>query len=132
VVGLPPEQPGFIKQKDAMQGTSNVVNQLVLVVVSERQGEDLLQAMVKERFYFTKIDSSGMVFQEPNLCLLIGLNNSRLSTLLDLVTRYCQPYQEYVPVQFNLPTGMPPLSMIEASAGGALVYVLDVERFEQF
>jgi len=115
-----------------MQGLSTTVNQIVFVVVSERQAEDLLQAMVKERFYFTKIDSSGMVFQEPNLCLLIGLNNTRLNTLLELVKQYCQPFQEYVPVQFNLPTGMPPLSMIEARAGGALVYVLDVERFEQF
>ena len=115
-----------------MQGNSTTVNQIVFVVVSERQADDLLQAMVKERFYFTKIDSSGMVFQEPNLCLLIGLNNSRLSTLLDLVKQYCQPFQEYVPVQFNVPSGMPPLSMIEARAGGALAYVLDVERFEQF
>jgi uncharacterized protein YaaQ len=115
-----------------MQGTANIVNQLVLLVVSERQGEDLLQAMVNERFYFTKIDSSGMVFQEPTLCLLIGLNHSRYNTLMALVTEHCQPYQEYVPVQFNLPAGMPPLSMIEARAGGALVYSLEVERFLQF
>lgn len=111
---------------------SNETNQLIFVVVSERQAEDLLQALVKEHFYFTKIDSSGMVFQEPTLFLLIGLNNSRLSTLLGLVTEYCQPYQEYVPVQFNMPAGFPALSMIEARAGGALVYVLYVERFEQF
>lgn len=115
-----------------MQPSTGNVNQLVLVFVSERQAEDLLQALVKERFYFTKIDSSGMIFQEPTLCLLIGLNNSRLSTLLGLVTQYCQPFQEYVPVQFNMPAGFPSLSMIEARAGGALVYVLDVERFEQF
>lgn len=115
-----------------MQDLSSTVNQIVFIIVSERQAEDLLQALVKEHFYFTKIDSSGLVFQEPNLCLLIGLNSTRLNTLTDLVKQYCQPYEEYVPVQFNLSTGMPPLSMIEARAGGALVYVLDVERFEQF
>jgi uncharacterized protein YaaQ len=108
------------------------VNLLVLIVVSDRQAGDLLQAMVKERYYFTKIDSQGMVFQEPNLCLLVGLNNTRLKTLLDLITEHCQPFQEYVPVQLSTPAGFPPMRMIEASAGGALVYALDVERFEQF
>ena len=115
-----------------MTSAIDPVNLLVFIVVSERQAEGLLQAMVKERFYFTKIDSQGMVFQEPTLCLLIGLNNARLSSLMGLVTEHCQPFQEYVPVQINPSAGFPPLSMIEAKAGGALVYVVDVERFEQF
>lgn len=109
----------------------NTVNQLVLVVVSERQAEELLRALVKEHFYFTKIDSSGMVFQEPTLTLMIGLYNTRLMELLALIGKYCQPYEEYVPVQFNPPAGLPPLSMIEAKAGGALVYLLNVQRFVQ-
>ncbi|HEX9028620.1 MAG TPA: cyclic-di-AMP receptor [Anaerolineales bacterium] len=107
------------------------VNQLVMLVVLERQAENLLPALSKEHFYFTKIDSSGMVFQETTLCLLIGLNNSRLTGLLGLVTEYCQPREEYVPVQFNPPVGFAPFPMIEARIGGALIYVLDVDRFEQ-
>ncbi len=115
-----------------MVANQSPVNQLVFIIVSERQAEELLKALVRERFYFNKIDSSGMVFQEPTLCLLIGLNNTRRSGLMDLVGKCCRPYQEYIPVQFNSPAGFPPMSMIEARAGGALVYVLDVERFEQF
>lgn len=115
-----------------MEQKPSTVNQIVFIVVSERQAEELLKALVREHFYFTKIDSSGMVFQEPTLCLLIGLNNARLAALLELVTQYCQPYEEYVPMQLNPASGFPPLSMIEAKAGGALAYVLDVERFAQF
>lgn len=114
-----------------MSETQSTVNQLVFIVVSERQAEELLKALVQERFYFTKIDSSGMIFQEPTLCLLIGLNNTRRAALMDLVSLHCQPYEEYIPVQFNAPAGFPPMSMIEARAGGALVYVVDVEQFEQ-
>jgi uncharacterized protein YaaQ len=114
-----------------MTETQGPVNQLVFIVVSERQAEDLLKALVQERFYFTKIDSSGMIFQEPTLCLLVGLNNTRRTALMELVKETCKPFEEYIPVQFNAPAGFPPMSMIEARAGGALVYVLDVERFEQ-
>jgi uncharacterized protein YaaQ len=115
-----------------MASTQSQVNQLVFIVVSERQADELLKALVKERFYFTKIDSSGMIFQEPTLCLLIGLNSTRRDALMELVGQCCRPFEEYIPVQFNAPAGFPPMSMIEARAGGALVYVLDVERFEQF
>lgn len=115
-----------------MAQTQSPVNQIVFIVVYERQAEELLKALVEERYYFTKIDSSGMIFQEPILCLLIGLNNSRRNALMELVSQRCRPFEEYIPVQFNAPAGFPPMSMIEARAGGALVYVLDVERFEQF
>ncbi len=109
---------------------SAALNQLAFVVVSERQAGDLMQALVKDRYQFTKIDSSGLFFQEPTLCLLVGLHNSRLSKLMALITEHCQPYQEYIPAQFNPSAGMPRMSMIEARAGGAMVYLLDVERFE--
>ncbi len=115
-----------------MATTNSTVNQLVFIVVSERQAGELLKTLVREKFYFTKIDTSGMVFQEPTLCLLIGLNNTRYSALMELVGQCCKTYEEYIPVQLNPPAGFPPLSMIEAQSGGALVYVLDVERFEQF
>lgn len=114
-----------------MSSSINTVNQLVFVVVSERQAEELLHALVEQHIYFTKIDSQGMVFQEPTLCLLIGLNETRLTDLLAIINETCQPYEEYVPVQFTPPAGLPPLSMIEAKAGGALVYLLNVQRFVQ-
>ncbi len=110
----------------------DIVNQLVVVVVSGRQSEELMHELTKNHFYFTRIDSTGMVFQEPTVFLLIGLNNSRLGPLMSLIERICQPRQEYVPVQFNPPAGFPPMSMIEARIGGALVYQVDIERFEQF
>lgn len=110
----------------------STVNQLVFVIVSGRQADLLSQALVKERFYFTKFDISMFAFQETTLCLMIGLNNTRNDLLIKLVEENCQPHQEYVPVQFSPPAGFPPLSMIEARVGGALVYRVDVERFEQF
>ncbi len=112
--------------------STSPVNQLVFVVVSGRQADAFSQALVKERFYFTKFDISMFAFQETTLCLMIGLNKSRYGGLMQLVEEHCQPHQEYVPVQFTPPAGFPPLSMIEARVGGALVYSVDVELFEQY
>ena len=108
------------------------VNQLVFVVVSGRQAEDLMQVLIKERFYFTRVETAGPIFQDPTVCLLIGLNNSRNAVLLGLISQACPPRKEYVPVQFTPPAGFPPLSMIETQINGALIYTVEVDRFEQY
>lgn len=107
------------------------VDQLALVVASGHQADELTQQLVGNKFYFTRIDSSGGILQEQTICLLIGFHRSRLPVLVGLAEEYCRPYQEYIPTQINLAEGAPPFPLIEAQAGGALIYVLDVERFEQ-
>ena len=109
----------------------NSVNQLVFAIVAERQADELMRQLVKDHFYFTKIDSTALALQEPNVFLLIGLNKQRMDRLMGLVREACQPYKEYVPVRLLPPAGMPPLPMIEASAGGALLYSVEVQRFIQ-
>lgn len=106
------------------------INRLVLVVAGAQAGE-LMQRLSQERFYFTKIDSTGGLVQEPNVTLLIGLNESRLNSFLELVRKVCQPYRQFIPAHVSVhPMHMQP-AMIEAEMGGATVFVLEVERFEQ-
>ncbi len=111
---------------------SDTVNLLVIVVVSGRQADELKSQLVRERFYFTQIDSSGGPLQEPTVCLLIGLNQARLDPLMGVVQAACKRFQEYIPVQLTPPAGLPPMQMIEAQVGGALVYAVEVEQFIQF
>ncbi len=114
-----------------MTMSSSTIDQLVILVLSGYQAEDLMHHLVEARFYFTKIDSSGGLLNEPTVCLLIGLNNVRMPALLELVQKYCHPFTQYIPTQLNSQSGYPSMSMIEAQVGGALIYTLNVERFEQ-
>ncbi len=114
-----------------MKSPATEINQLAILVVSGYQSDDLMQHLVEQRFYFTKIDSSGGMLNEPAVCLLLGLNKSRLPLLVDLIQKCCQPYTQYIPTQLNSQSGYPSMSMIEAQVGGGLIYTLNVERFEQ-
>ncbi len=106
------------------------IDRLVIVVAGAQAGE-LIQRLSQEKFYYTKIDSSGGLIQEPNVTLLVGLNESRLGTLLDMVRKICQPYRQFIPAHVSVhPMHMQP-AMIEAEMGGATVFVLEVERFER-
>ena len=114
-----------------MTPTDNV-NLLILIIVSGRQADELKSQLVRERFYFTQIDSSGGPLQEPTVCLLIGLNSSRMDRLMGVAQAACRRFQEYIPIQMAPPIGLPPMQMIEAQAGGALIYAVEVEQFIQF
>ncbi len=107
------------------------INQLIMIVVAGSQAGELTQQLTQNGFYYTKVDSSGGIIQEPLLCLFIGLDKERLATLMSIVRHCCKPYRQYIPT--TLPTQPGPIlpPMIEAQIGGATIYSMDVERFEQ-
>jgi uncharacterized protein YaaQ len=108
------------------------INQLAFVAVSGSQAGDLMQNLTKNGFYFTKIDSSGGIIQEPMVCLLIGFNKSRTEDLMKLSRKYCQPHKQYIPANMSIQPGYTnQIPMIEAQIGGAVIHLLNVERFEQ-
>ena len=109
----------------------SAIDRLVVIVVSGPQGGDLMHQLTQEKFAFTKVDSSGGLVQEPTLCLIVGLGNTRLSALLELIRKVCQPLRQYIPTNLNIQPGYPNLPMIEAQIGGATVYLMNVEQFEQ-
>ena len=108
------------------------IDLLVLIVVSESQSKKLMAHLNKQQFYFTLIDSTNSIFHEPTVCLLLGLNHTRKDSLNSLVERYCQPYNSLIPVNIRTTTEFSLLSVMESTEGGATIFSLPVEYFEQF
>lgn len=105
---------------------------LVILVISGLQAPQLMDRLNKERFNFTKMDSFGGVIQESTICLLLGINQSRMQLLQDIVSEYCQPVSQYIPAQMvSAPHEYLSMAMVEAKVGGAVLYTMNVERFEQ-
>jgi len=110
---------------------SDLVNQMVMATVAGDQTGELTHQLTQEGFYFTQVDSRGGLLEEPTICLLIGLNHTRLERLLGLLRECCHARRRFIPVQVEAaPLQIQP-TMIEAEVGGAILYVLNVERFEQ-
>lgn len=107
------------------------IDLLVLIVVSSSQSKKLMANLNRKQFYFTVIDSTNSLFHEPTVCLLLGLNHDRLETLNQLVQKYCQPYKKFIPIQMRITGEISSLPALESQEGGATLYALDVEHFEQ-
>jgi len=107
------------------------INQLVIATVAGAQAGSLTERLTREGFYVTQVDSSGGILYEATLSLLIGLDRARLPRLLEVIRECCHTRRRFVPAHVEAPLLEVQPVMIEAEVGGATIYVLDVERFEQ-
>jgi uncharacterized protein YaaQ len=110
---------------------SSDIDQLVVVIAASDQISDLSKTLNREKFFFTRIDSTSGLIQEATVCLLIGIDGTRHNDLMKLIEQCCQPHSRFIPTGFEgqmLQMQMP--SMIEAQVGGALVYTMEIDYFE--
>ena len=108
-----------------------VVNQLVIANVAGGQARGLIHTLIRDGFHVTQIDSSGGILQEATVSLLIGLDRALLPRLLEHIRTQCPTHTRYVPTHLEATLAEVQPLVIETQVGGASVYVLDVERFEQ-
>jgi uncharacterized protein YaaQ len=107
------------------------IDQLFIVSVLGEQSGELTQRLTRDGFQITEINSSGGLFQELQVALLIGLNRQRQDQLLQHIRDCCHRQRRYLPTQFEGSSTLFHSSIIEAEVGGAMIFVVDVERFEQ-
>ena len=107
------------------------IDQLFIVSVLGEQSGELRQRLIRDDFRITEMSSAGGLVQELQVSLLIGLNHARQAELLQHIRDCCRRQKRFLPTQFE---GSPTVfhsAVIEAEVGGAMIFVLDVERFER-
>lgn len=106
---------------------------LLVVIVADADAEGLIGAMIERGFPATKIGSTGGFLRRGNTTLLSGVEAGEVDDVLALVRRLCPARTELLTVNALPVAGEVPFltEPIEVRAGGAVVFVLDVERFER-
>ncbi|MDH7568862.1 MAG: cyclic-di-AMP receptor [Armatimonadota bacterium] len=107
---------------------------LVVTVIHDRDKNHMFDALVNAGFTFTKIASTGGFLREGNVTLLLGVENDRIEELIGLISENCRTREQYVNI---LPPDTRPIGTflpnpVKVQVGGAVVFVVDVERFERF
>lgn len=107
---------------------------LVITVIHDRDKAKTSEALVRSNFKFTKLASTGGFLREGNVTFLIGIEESRLEELMELIRENCQTREQSAtlipPDSGSVGMFMP--ASIRVMVGGAVVFVMDAERFERF
>jgi uncharacterized protein YaaQ len=109
---------------------------LIIAIVHERDKHRLADTLNQKGITFTKLGSTGGFLRQGNFTLLVGVEDHQVDSVLEIINDSCGTCERYVNVP---PESMPPLTMgaippqpVTAEAGGAVAFVLNIERFERF
>ena len=101
---------------------------LEITVVEDNDVAFLMESLVKNGYKATKLASTGGFLLQGNTTLLIGGQDQEVDPVLEIIRSTCAPRKKIIPqIAPELPTaiGVP----VEIEAGGAIVFVLNVDEF---
>ncbi len=103
---------------------------LLISIVHSDDADQLTTALRDGGFSSTKISTTGGFLREGNATLLIGTDEANVPKVLEIIKRNCHTRTQYVN---PLPPVMEPGELympnpVEVQVGGAVVFVLNVER----
>ena len=107
---------------------------LVVTVIHDRDKHRTMNALRGAGYGFTQVASTGGFLREGNVTLLVGTEDDELEALITLVRDSCKTREQFVnllpPDSSQVGAFIP--SPVKVLVGGAIAFVLDVERFERF
>ena len=106
---------------------------LVVIIASDTDAEKLTHKLVEQGYPATKVSSTGGFLRKGNATIFSGVEANEVDGIIAMVRAECSARSEYVPVQ-TLPffgEGSVVQEPMEVRTGGAIVFVLDVSRFEK-
>lgn len=106
---------------------------LLVIIISDVDSDGLVKAMVGRGLAATKIGSTGGFLRRGNTTLLVGVPQSEVDAVLAMVGKLCPARTEILTLGALPLAGEVPFmgEPVEVRVGGAVVFVLNVERFER-
>lgn len=107
---------------------------LILAIIQERDRKRVADALSAAGYFYTKIASTGGFLRDGNVTFLIGVDNEQLDPVLEIIRDNSEARDQYV--SMPPPDVMPSAAVLQApvkvNVGGAVAFVMDVERFERW
>ncbi len=105
-------------------------DKLILASVQAEDADDALGALTRRGLRVTRLASTGGFLRQGNTTLIIGTVAARVDEALEVLRSTCRTRSAHVAVPAE-PPSLVHSYLIEVEVGGAIVFVLDVEHFEQ-
>lgn len=106
---------------------------LVLAVVQEKDAGRLIDALTEAEVQATMLASTGGFLREGNATILTGVGDHQVDVVLGVIQRVCKRREQ---LMTPIPPVVEPVDSyvtypVKVEVGGAIVFVLDVERMER-
>jgi uncharacterized protein YaaQ len=102
---------------------------LIYVIVRDVDSGQVMRGLNKKGFYVTKLATTGGFLKEGNTTLMIGTEVEKVEEVIGVIKKECGPRQQvaYSPSESAEFASM----QVLVNVGGATIFVVDVDRYEQ-
>ena len=102
---------------------------LIYVIVRNVDSGRVTDSLNENGFYVTKLASTGGFLREGNTTLMIGTEEEKVDEVISVVKKECGPRQQII----TNPVGSAEFfsTQVMVNVGGAIIFVMDVDRFER-
>lgn len=104
---------------------------MIMAVVSGDDSNAVSAALTKARFSVTKLATTGGFLMSGNTTFLIGVDDDKVSEVIDIIAKHSKKRKQMVPSAGMMDVGMYSAFPVEVTVGGAIVFVMNIERFEK-
>ena len=106
---------------------------LIVAIVQNEDSKRLNEAFTKNGVRATRLSSSGGFMRSGNCTFLIGVENSKVDAVLDIIKEVGSTRVQSImaPPSYDFNFEMNLNYPIDVEVGGATVFVLDVEQFKK-
>jgi len=106
---------------------------LVIIITHQENSKNLEETLVKKKFQFTKLKTTGGFLRKENATYLVGAEDKNTKAVLEVVKKTCKSYEEILESPWII-DGQPgelviPESQTKIKVGGATVFVVKAEEF---
>ncbi len=104
---------------------------LIFAIVNNDDSSMVSSNLTKEGYSVTKLATTGGFLREGNTTFIIGVDDSKVDTVMEIIAKYSKKRTQVVPSSASYGAGLYTAFPVEVTVGGATLFVLDVERFEK-
>jgi len=113
------------------QAIDQPIRRLLLAVVQEQDVTSAVRSLKRLNFGVTRLPSLGGFLGRRSSTLLIGIPKGKYEAALKSLQKNCRTRVEYVTVPLE-GTPLPIPAPTPITVGGATIFTLEVERYEEF
>ena len=105
---------------------------LLIVIASDSDADTLIRKLVERGYPATKVSSTGGFLRRGNATIISGVDADDVENVLSIIRDECQARTEFMPAQaLPFPESIYPAEPVEVRTGGAIIFVVPVERVEK-
>ena len=105
---------------------------LLIVIASDGDADGLIQKLVERGYPATKVSSTGGFLRRGNATIFSGVDADDVDNVVAIIRSECRARMESMPTQtLPFPESIFPAEPVQVRVGGAIVFVIPVERFEK-